>query len=86
MINTGRFDDQDFADYLAYLIARSNYASRDELVEAIKAKYAPEVSKDEDNSIPDGSICVQEEMAMQNQPEEKSFKLNTKPHKPEVTS
>lgn len=25
MINTGRFDDQDFADYLAYLIARSNY-------------------------------------------------------------
>ena len=62
------------------------YASRDELVEAIKAKYAPEVSKDEDNSIPDGSICVQEEMAMQNQPEEKSFKLNTKPHKPEVTS
>lgn len=62
------------------------YASRDELVEAIKAKYAPETPKDDDNSIPDGSFCVQEEMAMQNQPEEKSPKLNTKPHKPEVTS
>ena len=30
MINTGRFDDQDFADYLAYLIARSNYGKEEE--------------------------------------------------------
>ena len=55
------------------------YASREELTEAIQAKYPPKEKKDDDDTIPDGSICVEEEMAMQNSP-----KLNTKPHKPEV--
>lgn len=55
------------------------YASREELTEAIQAKYPPKEKKDDDDTIPDGSICVEEEMAMQNSP-----KLNTKPHKTEV--
>ena len=55
------------------------YASREALTEAIQAKYPPKEKKDDDDTIPDGSICVEEEMAMQNSP-----KLNTKPHKPEV--
>ena len=55
------------------------YASREELTEAIQAKYPPKEKKDDDDTIPDGSIYVEEEMAMQNSP-----KLNTKPHKPEV--
>ena len=55
------------------------YASREELTEAIQAKYPPKEKKDDDDTIPDGSICVEEEMAMQNSP-----KLNTKPYKPEV--
>lgn len=55
------------------------YASREELTEAIQAKYPPKEKKEDDDTIPDGSICVEEEMAMQNSP-----KLNTKPHKPEV--
>ena len=55
------------------------YASREELTEAIQAKYPPKEKKDDDDTIPDGSICVEEEMAMQNSP-----KLNTKPHKPEA--
>ena len=55
------------------------YASREALTEAIQAKYPPKEKKDNDDTIPDGSICVEEEMAMQNSP-----KLNTKPHKPEV--
>ena len=55
------------------------YASREELTEAIQAKYPPKEKKDDDDTIPDGSICVEEEMAMQNSP-----KLNTTPHKPEV--
>lgn len=55
------------------------YSSREELTEAIQAKYPPKEKKDDDDTIPDGSICVEEEMAMQNSP-----KLNTKPHKPEV--
>ena len=55
------------------------YASREELTEAIQAKYPSKEKKDDDDTIPDGSICVEEEMAMQNSP-----KLNTKPHKPEV--
>lgn len=55
------------------------YASREELTEAIQAKYPPKEKKDDDDIIPDGSICVEEEMAMQNSP-----KLNTKPHKTEV--
>ena len=48
------------------------YASREELTEAIQAKYPPKEKKDDDDTIPDGSICVEEEMAMQNSP-----KLNT---------
>ena len=59
--------------------SRVTYASREELTEAIQAKYPPKEKKDDDDTIPDGSICVEEEMAMQNSP-----KLNTKPHKPEV--
>lgn len=55
------------------------YASREALTEAIQAKYPPKEKKDDDDTIPDGSICVEEEMAMQNSP-----KLNTKPYKPEV--
>ena len=55
------------------------YASREELPEAIQAKDPPKEKKDDDDTIPDGSICVEEEMAMQNSP-----KLNTKPHKTEV--
>ena len=55
------------------------YASREELTEAIQAKYPPKEKKDDDDTIPDGSICVEEEKAMQNSP-----KLNTKPHKTEV--
>ena len=55
------------------------YASREALTEAIQAKYPLKEKKDDDDTIPDGSICVEEEMAMQNSP-----KLNTKPHKPEV--
>ena len=55
------------------------YASREELTEAIQAKYPPKEKKDDDDTIPDGSICVEEEMAMQNSP-----KLNTKPHNTEV--
>ena len=55
------------------------YASREALTEAIQAKYPAKEKKDDDDTIPDGSICVEEEMAMQNSP-----KLNTKPHKPEV--
>lgn len=55
------------------------YASREALTEAIQAKYPPKEKKDDDDTIPDGSICVEEEMAMQNSP-----KLNTKPHKPEA--
>ena len=55
------------------------YASREALTEAIQAKYPPKEKKDDDDTIPDGSICVEEEMAMQNSP-----KLNTKPHKTEV--
>ena len=56
------------------------YASREALTEAIQAKYPPKDKKDDDDdAIPDGSICVEEEMAMQNSP-----KLNTKPHKTEV--
>ena len=46
---------------------------------SIQAKYPAKEKKDDDDTIPDGSICVEEEMAMQNSP-----KLNTKPHKPEV--
>lgn len=55
------------------------YASRETLTEAIQAKYPAKEKKDDDDTIPDGSICVEEEMAMQNSP-----KLNTKPHKPEA--
>ena len=55
------------------------YASREALTEAIQAKYPAKEKKDDDDTIPDGSICVEEEMAMQNSP-----KLNTKPHKTEV--
>ena len=55
------------------------YASRETLTEAIQAKYPAKEKKDDDDTIPDGSICAEEEMAMQNSP-----KLNTKPHKPEA--
>lgn len=55
------------------------YASRETLTEAIQAKYPAKEKKDDDDTIPDGSICVEEEMAMQNSP-----KLNTKPHKTEA--
>ena len=55
------------------------YASRETLTEAIQAKYPAKEKKDDDDTIPDGSICVEEEMAMQN-----SHKLNTKPNKPEA--
>ena len=55
------------------------YASREALTEAIQAKYPRKEKKDDDDTIPDGSICAEEEMAMQNSPQ-----LNTKPHKPEV--
>ena len=60
------------------------YASREELLEAIKAKYSPEESKDDDNSIPEGSICVQEEMVMQRDSDMQSPKLNINPHRQEA--
>ena len=60
------------------------YASREELVKAIKAKYSPEEPQSEENTIPPGSVCVDEEMAMQNEANTQSPKLNTKPHKQEV--
>ena len=60
------------------------YASREELVKAIKAKYSPEEPQPEENTIPPGSVCVDEEMAMQNEANTQSPKLNTKPHKQEV--
>ena len=52
--------------------------------EAIKAKYSPEESKDDDNSIPEGSICVQEEMVMQRDSDMQSPKLNINPHRQEA--
>ncbi len=60
------------------------YASREELVKAIKAKYSPEELQPEENTIPPGSVCVDEEMAIQNEANTQSPKLNTKPHKQEV--
>lgn len=60
------------------------YANREELLEAIRAKYSPEESKDDDNSIPEGSICVQEEMVMQRDPDMQSPKLNINPHRQEA--
>lgn len=60
------------------------YASREELLEAIRAKYSPEESKDDDNSIPEGSICVQEEMVMQRDSDMQSPKLNINPHRQEA--
>ena len=60
------------------------YASREELVKAIKAKYSPEEPQSEENTILPGSVCVDEEMAMQNEANTQSPKLNTKPHKQEV--
>ena len=60
------------------------YASREELVKEIKAKYSPEEPQSEENTIPPGSVCVDEEMAMQNEANTQSPKLNTKPHKQEV--
>lgn len=60
------------------------YASREELLEAIKAKYSPEESKDDDNAIPEGSICVQEEMVMQRDSDMQSPKLNINPHRQEA--
>ena len=60
------------------------YASREELLEAIRAKYSPEESKDDDNSIPEGSICVQEEMVMQRDSDIQSPKLNINPHRQEA--
>ncbi|MGM9682255.1 MAG: VirD4-like conjugal transfer protein, CD1115 family [Eubacteriales bacterium] len=60
------------------------YASREELVKAIKAKYSHEEPQSEENTIPPGSVCVDEEMAMQNEANTQSPKLNTKPHKQEV--
>ena len=60
------------------------YANREELLEAIRAKYSPEESKDDDNSIPEGSICVQEEMVMQREQDMQSPKLNINPHRQEA--
>ena len=60
------------------------YASREELLEAIRAKYSPEESKDDDNSVPEGSICVQEEMVMQRDSDMQSPKLNINPHRQEA--
>lgn len=65
-------------------VSAVEYASREELVKEIKAKYSPEEPQSEENTIPPGSVCVDEEMAMQNEANTQSPKLNTKPHKQEV--